>query len=69
MGKRGSGSGKKEKFEIKFDAEKRREHLTGFKKRKDERRRKYKLHVKEEEKKVKKENRDQKKAYRESINE
>ena len=31
---------KKGKFEIKFDPKKRKEYLTGFKKRKDERRKK-----------------------------
>ena len=34
----GGGFKKKEKVEIKFDPAARREYLTGFKKRKDERR-------------------------------
>ena len=42
MAKRGGGgkSGSKNKFEIKFDTLKRKEFLGGFKKRKDERRKK-----------------------------
>ena len=39
MAKRGGGpKSNKQKFEIKFDPLKRTEFLTGFKKRKDERR-------------------------------
>ena len=39
MAKRGGGGGNKAtkcKFEIKFDPQKRKEYITGFKKRKDE---------------------------------
>jgi len=35
-------SGRKSKFEVKFDPGKRKEFLTGFRKRKDERRKKAK---------------------------
>ena len=60
---------KKEKVEIKFDPAARREYLTGFKKRKDERRKEARKQIKVEERKIKLENRAEKRAYRESINE
>jgi len=69
MAKRGGGkSSTKCKFEIKFDPQKRKEFLTGFKKRKDERRNKAKDLVKVEERKAKKESRKEKKKNIESIN-
>jgi ribosomal RNA-processing protein 17 len=69
MAKRGGGkSSTKCKFEIKFDPLKRKEFLTGFKKRKDERRVKAKEQVKVEERKVKKEARKDKKKNTEAIN-
>jgi ribosomal RNA-processing protein 17 len=59
MAKRGGGGSKttKCKFEIKFDPQKRKEYLTGFKKRKDERRAHAKEVVKAEEAKARKETR------------
>lgn len=71
MAKRGGGKGKsasKCKFEIKFDPQKRKEFLTGFKKRKDERRNKAKDLVKAEERKSRKETRKEKKKNIEAIN-
>jgi ribosomal RNA-processing protein 17 len=69
MAKRGGGSkSNKCKFEIKFDPLKRKEFLTGFKKRKDERRKKAKDIEKQEIKKAKKEHRKEKKKNIEAIN-
>ena len=54
MAKRGGGSKKnKVKFEIKFDAIKRKEYLGGFKARKDERRKFAIAKGKEDERKAK----------------
>ena len=66
MGKRNSDKGK---LVIKFNPQKRKEYLTGFKKRKDERRAIAKQEIKEEERKQKAEFRYEKKKYKESINE
>jgi ribosomal RNA-processing protein 17 len=70
MAKRGKGGSKsgKVKFEIKFDPMKRKEYLTGFKKRKDERRAKAQELVKVEERKARKETRKEKKKNIEAIN-
>jgi ribosomal RNA-processing protein 17 len=70
MAKRGKGGSKsgKCKFEIKFDPQKRKEFLTGFKKRKDERRAKAKELVKVEERKAKRETRKEKRKNIEGIN-
>ena len=52
MGKRNSPFGN-QKSEVKFNAEKRKEFLSGFKKRKDERRAAAKELMKKEDKKAK----------------
>lgn len=67
--KGGRGGRPKQKLEIKFDPKARKEFLTGFKKRKDERRAKAKELIKQEEKKIKEENRLERQKYKESINE
>ena len=68
MAKRGGGSkATKCKFEIKFDPQKRKEYITGFKKRKDERRAKAKEIVKAEERKARKETKKEKKKNIEAI--
>ena len=65
MGKKNKpSSSHKKKFEIKFDAEARKEFLGGFKKRKDVRRKKAQAQLVDEQRKVKLENRAEKKKYK-----
>ena len=65
--RRGKGSGKK--FNLVFDREKRIDFVTGFRKRKDERRAEAKELLKEEKKKEKQEFREHKKQQQQNIEE
>ena len=62
------GKGNNKKFEIVFDPQKRKDFLTGFKKRKDQRRRKAQDEIRKEERKAKAEFRQEKKKKIEEIN-
>ena len=68
MGKRTSAFGN-QKSEVKFNPEKRREYLSGFKKRKDERRAAAQELMKKEERKVKHEFVMEKKKQIAAVNE
>lgn len=69
MAKRGGGSkANKCKFEIKFDPQKRKEYITGFKKRKDERRVKAKEVAKTMERKERSQTRKEKRKNIDAIN-